>query len=115
MTTSATAPPACSRRSTPPTARSSSSLHRRHRAIEFRKFLAKTDAEVPGHLEVHLGCDNYGTTYTSWINQVERFSGSVTTDLFQRSDHGSVQALETDIRAWITVGRGRDQLARRKA
>ena len=100
-----------------------SSLHRRHRASEFRKFLAKIDAEVPGHLEVHLVCDNYGThkaptvrawldkhprfhmhftpTYSSWINQVERFFGYVTTDLLQRSDHRSVQALETDIRAWI--------------
>ena len=100
-----------------------SSLHRRHRAIEFRKFLTKIDAEVPEHLEVHLICDNYGThksptvvtwlerhprfhmhftpTYSSWINQVERFFGYVTTDLLQRSDHRSVQALEADIRAWI--------------
>jgi hypothetical protein len=31
-----------------------SSIHRRHRAIEFKKFLAKIDAEVPGDLEVHL-------------------------------------------------------------
>ncbi|GAA4767106.1 hypothetical protein GCM10023199_55170 [Actinomycetospora chibensis] len=34
------------------------SLHRRHRAVEFRKFLAKIDAAVPEHLEVHLVCDN---------------------------------------------------------
>ena len=38
-----------------------SSLHRRHRAVEFRKFLTKIDAQVPEHLEVHLVCDNYGT------------------------------------------------------
>jgi transposase-like protein len=38
-----------------------SSLHRRHRTIEFRKFLAKIDAEVPDHLDVHLVADNYGT------------------------------------------------------
>ena len=38
-----------------------SSLHRRHRAVEFRKFLAKIDATVPDGLEVHLVCDNYGT------------------------------------------------------
>ncbi len=37
------------------------SLHRRHRAIEFRKFLAKIDAQVPADLDVHLVCDNYGT------------------------------------------------------
>jgi hypothetical protein len=34
---------------------------RRHRAIEFKKFLAKIDDHVPDHLEVHLICDNYGT------------------------------------------------------
>ncbi len=36
-------------------------LHRRHRAIEFRKFLATIDAAVPADLEVHLILDNYGT------------------------------------------------------
>jgi len=100
-----------------------SSLHRRHRSIEFKKFLAKIDANVPPGLDVHLVCDNYGThksptvrawlekhprfhvhytpTYSSWVNQVERFFGYVTTDLLQRSDHRSVQALEADIRAWV--------------
>ncbi len=100
-----------------------SSLHRRHRATEFKKFLTKIDAEVPDHLDVHLICDNYGThkhptvkrwleahpritlhftpTYSSWLNLVERFFGYVTADLLQRSDHRSVQALEADIRAWI--------------
>src|SRR3954464_15202981 len=100
-----------------------SSLHRRHRTIEFKKFLTKIDNQVPEHLEVHLVCDNYGThksptviawlerhprfhmhftpTYSSWINQVERFFAYVTTDLLQRSDHRSVQALEADLRRWI--------------
>jgi transposase len=100
-----------------------SSLDRRHRAIEFRKFLNKIDAQVPDHLRVHLVCENYGThkaptvtawldrhprfhmhftpTYSSWINQVERFFAYVTTDLLQRSDHCGVQALERDIRAWV--------------
>jgi transposase/transcriptional regulator with XRE-family HTH domain len=100
-----------------------SALHRRHRASEFKKFLAKIDTEVPGHLQVHLVCDNYGThkhptvakwlaahprfhmhftpTYSSWINQVERLFAYVTTDLLQRSDHRSVQALEADLRNWI--------------
>ena len=100
-----------------------SSLHRRHRAVEFKKFLAKIDKQVPDDLEVHLICDNYGThkhptvnkwldahprfhmhftpTYSSWINQVERFFAFVTADLLQRSDHRSVQALEADIRAWV--------------
>jgi transposase len=33
-------------------------LHRRHRAIEFRTFLATIDAAVPADLEVHLMLDN---------------------------------------------------------
>ncbi len=100
-----------------------SSLHRRHRSIEFKKFLIKIDTEVPDGLDIHLVCDNYGThksplvkawlekhprfhvhytpTYSSWINQVERFFAYITADLLQRSDHRSVQALEADIRNWI--------------
>jgi transposase len=100
-----------------------SSMHRRHRSIEFKKFLAKIDAEVPADLAVHLICDNYGThktpavktwlhahprfqihftpTYSSWLNQVERFFAFVTEDLLQRSHHNTVQQLEADIRAWI--------------
>jgi len=102
-----------------------SSLHRRHRSTEFKKFLAKIDATVPDHLDVHLICDNYSThkhptvttwltahprfhlhftpTYSSWINQVERFFGLITADLLVRSDHRSVQALEKDIRAWVSA------------
>lgn len=102
-----------------------SSLHRRHRSVEFKKFLAKIDATVPADLDIHLVCDNYGThkspavrtwldkhprfhvhytpTYSSWINQVERFFAYITADLLQRSDHRSVQALEADIRNWITA------------
>jgi transposase/transcriptional regulator with XRE-family HTH domain len=100
-----------------------SSLHRRHRAVEFAKFLTKIDAQVPNHLDVHLICDNYGThkapsirtwlskhprfhihytpTYSSWINQVERWFAYLTDQLIRRGDHRSVQALEADIRTWI--------------
>jgi len=100
-----------------------SSLHRRHRSIEFKKFLTKIDAEVPADLAVHLICDNYSThktpavktwlqahprfqihftpTYSSWLNQVERFFAFVTEDLLQRSHHNTVQQLEADIRGWI--------------
>jgi transposase/DNA-binding CsgD family transcriptional regulator len=101
------------------------SIHRRHRATEFLKFLAKIDAEVPTDLDIHLICDNYGThktptvkawlakhprfhmhhtpTYSSWINQVERWFGYITDQLIRRGDHRSVQALEADIRAWATA------------
>ena len=100
-----------------------SSLHRRHRTIEFRKFLIKIDSQVPADLDIHLVCDNYGThktpairkwlaahprfhmhftpTYSSWINQVERWFAYITDQLIRRGDHRSVQALEADIRAWV--------------
>jgi len=96
-----------------------SSIHRRHRAVEFKKFLAKIDEEVPDDLDVHLVCDNYGThktpainawlakhprfhihftpTSSSWINQVERWFGFITDELIRRGNHQSVQALEADI------------------
>src|SRR5271165_7169940 len=41
--------------------------HRRHRSIEFRKFLDRMDASLPPDLEVHLILDNYGTHKTPLI------------------------------------------------
>ena len=100
-----------------------SALHRRHRAVEFKKFLARIDAEVPAQLDVHVVCDNYGThktpavntwlarhprfhvhftpTSSSWVNQVERWFAYITDELIRRGSHASVQALEADIRAWV--------------
>ncbi|MEO3830422.1 IS630 family transposase, partial [Actinomadura sp. B10D3] len=53
------------------------SIHRRHRATEFRKFLVKIDKEVPADLDVHLICDNYGThkhpTIIRWLDAHPRF------------------------------------------
>jgi transposase len=53
------------------------SIHRRHRAVEFKKFLAKLDREVPAELDVHLVCDNYGThkhpTVRKWLEAHPRF------------------------------------------
>ena len=102
-----------------------SELHRRHRAIEFRKFLVKVDKAVPADLDVHLVCDNYATHTTaeirtwlarhprfhvhftppgsSWMNQVERWFGLLTDKLIRRGVHTSVQALENDIRDWIAT------------
>jgi transposase len=99
-------------------------LHRRHRAAEFRKFLTTIDKTVPAELDVHLICDNYAThktpairswlarhprfhihftpTGSSWINQVERWFAYLTDQLIRRGVHKSVQALEADIRGWIT-------------
>ncbi|AYA27538.1 IS630 family transposase [Rhodococcus rhodochrous] len=100
-----------------------SALHRRHRAVEFRKFLTTIDKAVPRELDVHLVCDNYAThntaeikawlarhprfhvhftpTGSSWMNQVERWFGLLTDKLIRRGVHTSVQALEKDIAAWI--------------
>ncbi len=100
-----------------------SELHRRHRAIEFKKFLVTIDKNVPTGLDVHLVCDNYAThntpdikawlgkhprfhvhftpTGSSWINQVERWFGLLTDKLIRRGVHTSVPALEADIKAWI--------------
>jgi transposase len=101
------------------------SLHRRHRAVEFKKFLTKIDAEVPAQLDVHLICDNLSThktpaimrwleahprfhlhftpTSPSWLNQVERWFGLLTDKQLRRGVHKSVHALEKDIRTWIAT------------
>jgi transposase len=100
-----------------------SQLHRRHRAVEFKKFLVAIDKTVPADLDVHLVCDNYGThktpeirtwltrhprfhvhftpTGSSWINQVERWFALLTDKLIRRGVHTSVQELEKAIRDWI--------------
>src|SRR5215211_3985173 len=44
-------------------------LHRRHRAIEFKKFLQAIDREVPAHLDVHLVLDNSSTHKTPAIKR----------------------------------------------
>ena len=97
-------------------------LHRQHRAAEFRQFPATIGKTVPEGPGIHLICDNYGTrktpaiktwlashprvrmhftpTGSSWINQVERWFGFLTSQMIRRGAHKSVQALESDIRAW---------------
>ena len=53
------------------------SIHRRHRAAEFKKFLTKLDNDIPADLDVHLICDNYAThkspTITNWLARHPRF------------------------------------------
>ena len=101
------------------------SLHRRHRAAEFKKFLIKIDDEVPDDLDVHLILDNYATHKTpdihrwllrhprfhlhftptsgSWLNMVERWFGELTTKKIKRGAHMNVPNLEKDIREWIAL------------
>jgi transposase len=83
-----------------------SQLHRRHRSLEFRKFLAKIEAEVPPGFAVHLILDNYAThktaaiqrwllrhprfhlhftpTSSSWLNLVERWFALLTEQQLRR-------------------------------
>ncbi len=82
------------------------SLHRRHRAAEFKKFLAKLDKEVPAGLQVHLILDNYATHKTpdikKWLLTHPRFHLHFTTQKkLKRGVHRSVQALERNIRSWL--------------
>jgi hypothetical protein len=44
---------------------------------------------------------HFTPTGSSWINQVERWSGYLTDQKIRRGAHKSVQALEEDIRDWI--------------
>jgi transposase len=96
------------------------SLHSRHRAEEFLKFLRLIDEQIPADLDVHLVLDNVSThktpavkrwlnrrprfhlhftpTSSSWLNLVERWFAELTTKKLQRSTHRSVRALNTDIR-----------------
>ncbi len=99
--------------------------HRRHRAIEFRKFLDTIDANVPSELDVHLVLDNLSThkaptirrwlakrprfhlhftpTSSSWINMVERWFGLLTERQLRRGVHLSALALEAAIENYIAV------------
>ena len=47
----------------------SGECHRRHRSIEFRKFLDAINAAVPEDLDCHLILDNYGTHKTALIRR----------------------------------------------
>ena len=99
--------------------------HRRHRAVEFRKFLDTIDRAVPDALEVHLILDNYGThktpiiqrwlakrpryqlhftpTSASWINLVERWFATLTEKQIRRGVHRSTAELERAIEDYIQL------------
>lgn len=100
-------------------------VNRRHRSIEFRRFLDLIDKEVPSDLDVHIIADNYGThktamirnwfakrprfqihftpTYGSWINLVERWFAELTNKRIRRGVFRSVKELEAAIRDFIAV------------
>src|SRR5581483_8662911 len=100
-------------------------VRRSHAATEFKKFLVKINKEVPKEFEVHLIMDNYAThktplitqwlarrprfhvhftpTYSSWINQVERWFALLTDRWIRRGSFTSVRDLETKLKKWAAM------------
>lgn len=100
-------------------------LRRRHRATEFKAFLATIDGRIPDDFDVHVICDNYGThkapvvsrwlknhprfrmhftpTYSSWLNLVERWFAELTEKALRRDSHRNVRELESAIRRYLDV------------
>ena len=99
--------------------------HRRHRGVEFLKFLRTIEVNVPAELDIHLVMDNYGThktpaikawfarhprfqvhftpTSASWLNQVERWFATLTQKYLRRGTHRSTRQLEQAIRDYLAV------------
>ena len=96
--------------------------HRRHRTIEFNKFLVAIDKAVPAELDVHLVLNNasshktptihrwllrhprfhlhFTPTSSSWLNLVERWFAELTNRWLRRGTHRSVRALEVSLKEW---------------
>ena len=99
--------------------------HRRHRSSEFLQFLRTIEASVPSELEIHLVMDNYGThktpsirnwfarhprfhahftpTSASWLNQVEQWFSTLTTQYIRRGTHRSTRQLEQAIHHYLEI------------
>jgi putative transposase len=95
----------------------------RHRHQEFLSFLRHIQASVPEQLDVHLICDNYAThkhvkvrgwlarhprfhvhftpTYSSWLNQVERWFALITNQAIRRGSFDSVTDLKRKISEFV--------------
>ncbi|WP_405124837.1 IS630 family transposase [Ralstonia pseudosolanacearum] len=95
----------------------------RHRHQEFIAFLNHIDRAVPDNLDVHLIVDNYAThkhpkvkawlarrvryhmhftpTYSSWLNQVERWFGLITQQAIRRGSFESVRQLISSIQQYV--------------
>ena len=96
---------------------------RHHRAEEFRKFLIQIDESVPRDLDVHVVLDNLSThktpavkrwlarnprfrthftpTYSSWLNQIERWFAKLEQRQLKRGTHRNVTELERAIYEFI--------------
>ena len=96
----------------------------RHRHQEFLSFLREIDKAVPVELDVHCIVDNYAThshpkvkawlasrprwhmhftpTYSSWLNQVERFFALITDKAIRRGSFTSVRQLVQRIDQFVS-------------
>lgn len=94
-----------------------------HRHQEFLDFLRAIDKAVPPQLDVHCIADNYAShkhpkvrawlaqrprwhmhfvpTYSSWLNQVERFFSIITTRAIRRGSFCSVKDLTSKITQFV--------------
>jgi transposase len=97
--------------------------YKRHRAVEFKKFLNEIERRVPADHDIHIVMDNYAThktpairewfarrprwhvhftpTGASWLNMVERFFAEITERQIRRGVHTSVRQLEEEIDTYI--------------
>ena len=98
-------------------------LTRRHRATEFRQFLAQIDRATPADIDLHLIVDNSSThtteairdfltahprfhlhftpTSASWLNAVETWFGQLERRALRRGVFTSVSELRDEIRRFI--------------
>ena len=96
---------------------------RHHRHQEFLSFLRHLDENVPAGLDLHLVFDNYAThkhpkvrawlaerpryhlhftpTYSSWLNQIERWFGLITQQSIRRGSFRTVKELTQRIDAFV--------------
>ncbi len=97
----------------------------RHRHQEYLSFLREIDKAVPSELDIHCIADNYAThnhpkikawlatrprwhmhfipTYSSWLNQVERFFSLITDKAIRRGSFTSVKQLVQRIDQFVTA------------
>ncbi|MFD7298598.1 IS630 family transposase [Streptomyces sp. NPDC059897] len=94
-----------------------------HRAVDFRDFLDEIDRQSEPGLAVHVICDNLAThrapvihkrlvehqrfqlhftpTYSSWINQIERWFAELERRCRERGTFCSLDELKTTLESWI--------------
>ncbi|MET9527002.1 IS630 family transposase [Streptomyces coeruleorubidus] len=100
-------------------------LSAQHRAVDFRDFLDEIDRQTEPGLAVHVICDNlsahkapvvhtwllahprfhlhFTPTYSSWINQVERWFAELERRCLERGVFCSLDDLKSALEDWIKV------------